>query len=275
MWPSVRQSLLNTVEYIQAYYETYTAPVRRTGIVFIILGTAAGLLIFLTLAYVMERTDQLDSVGRLTTISFSEGLTLGGNVMLYSASLLAMHMYKGIVPTVGTAWSGHLPAAAKRMFLKGMLALFVLFGIYELLQLFSLFRSEFFPRSVIIVALAPWFQTVFLASLSIATSFFSVMVVLKGTGHVLDTETRTTVFAATMLLFFWIKAIHSLVIIVNSVATAPIAGMLPVNGANELLAACVMAIIYLFGMIPAAAIAASIVPASSDALFDAEAEERA
>ncbi|WP_341836747.1 hypothetical protein WJU16_02490 [Chitinophaga pollutisoli] len=205
MWPFVRQSLLNTVEYIQAYYETYTAAVRRTGIVFIILGTAAGLLIFLAMAYATERMDQLDAIGELSTIGFSEGLTLGGYVMLYSSSLLAMHMYKGIVPAVGTAYSNKLPAAAKRMFLLGLLILYILFGIYELMQLLSLFKSEFVPGNMILFTLAPWFQTVFLTSLSIATAFLSVLVVFKGTGQLMHDETRSAIFAATILLFSGLK----------------------------------------------------------------------
>ncbi|MGE7775305.1 hypothetical protein ACQKLP_11305 [Chitinophaga sp. NPDC101104] len=270
MWPHFRQSLLHTVAYIDNSLEEFAPAVRRTGIVFVILGTFAGILAFLSIAFFMEKMDQLEELGQLANIGFSEGQTLGSYVMLYSSSLLAVHMFKRTVPGPGTAWSGQLPPAAKRMFLRGLLVLLIIFGLYEFLQLLNLFSDDSIYRNSLHTALLTWLKTVSLASMAIVMSFFAVMVVLKGTGQVLNAQTSSTVIAAAVLLYFWIKVVHVLVSIINAVVTTPIAALMPHEGLLNLMSAGVMVIINLFAMIPAAAIAASIAPPDADMMFDAD-----
>lgn len=273
MWPTFRQSILNTVENIQAMHQPYAGISRNLGIVAVILGTFIGIVAFIIITYLTEVMSVLENSGTLTTNAFTHGLSLGALIMIISSSLIAIHLYKGSLPTDGLTFTQGIPSPANKMLYAGIAVMLIIFTLSVITELISITGPYTVTERTYNSALAfKWLQTLFANLLQAATAVVVIFVYIKGTGHSYSSNYKPAIVTAAIMLFFWIKILQIIIYLVNSVIAIPLGALFPIESLVTLLSGGVTIIVYIFGMIPAAAMAASVIQPENDIQFEGETE---
>lgn len=270
MWPHIRFSLLNTVDNIQRYHQSFSQTSRNLGIAFAAIGTLLCMAAFWLVAYLhgsgMER---LASTGLLTVYTFAEGSEGGVHFMVLAAGLLAIHMYKGGTPPQAAHVFQQLNGGARSMLGWGMIAILFVFIGYEWIQL-ETFRdsSDISTGTFFSVAVMKWLSVLVNNLLQATTALMTVLLFVRGAGRQINEDVRPQIFAAATILFFWIKILQIILYLVNAIVAAPIIALLPISEMQYLVSAMVAFIVYIFGMIPGAAIAASVIRVETELQLD-------
>lgn len=273
MWPSFRQAILNTVENIQTLHQPYARISRNVGIAAAIIGTILGIITFISITYLIDGMEMLEENDALALSPFNEGVSISALFIIISSSLLAIHLYKGSVPVDGLTFTQGIPAPAKRMLYAGTIIILVFFSIIILFELAAIVGPYTASERSIKGALAFKWSEALISNLSqVATAVIAILIYIKGTGNTYSSSNKSAFITAVIMLFFWIRILQIIIYLVNSVISLPLGALFPLASLTTLLSCGVTIIVYIFGMIPAAAMAASVIQPENDIQFEGETE---
>ncbi|WP_157962934.1 hypothetical protein [Chitinophaga deserti] len=202
------------------------------------------------------------------------GLTPGIQIAMLASSLIGIHFHKGSLPANGAAFISGIPVAAWNLFVLGAFIILILFGIHETLEQMQTERYTFENYTKLSLQLHNWLKNILGMATLMLTPFIAIRIYLKGIGYRLNAELRSSYFASAIVLYCWIQVLQTFVYVINQFITTPIALAISAEMIQYTLMGAVSVFVYLFGMLPAAAITSGIVAPETDIQFEGETETK-
>ncbi|WP_423735685.1 hypothetical protein [Chitinophaga caseinilytica] len=275
MWPHIRQSLLHTLENIETFHKPFASNSRQLGFLSAAVGVFIGMIVFFIVAFLNGSSDKLEEAGSLTVTTFAEGITCGVHIMVLASAFIAARMLKSGEPAATQFGPGDLQPEGRKFFNPGIVITLILYAAYEFLRLLTYANEESFSYNTIYsIAVHSWVLSVVFNAFEAVTAIMTVLVVMKSAGRKINDSGRPALFAASTILFFWIKLIQVLVSLTTAMVTTPFLALMPNETLAYLFSGGITVLIYVSAMIPCAAIAASAAVTAIDMQFDLETQAR-
>ncbi len=269
MWPTFRQSLLNTIQTIQDYHETHTRLARNVSFITILLISIAATALFVV-AMVFYANIDLSAPGTSTLIArFTQGISAGQDISILSAGLIAIHLYKGSRPADGLTFTSGIPAIAWRLYSIGICIILSLYLIYHVLLHQIDINEQVESQQTYLLT---WALRILDFAVNLFTACMAVYIYLRGIGKIYDLSLRPAFIAATVLLYFWVRTIVTFIYMIHELITTPLTSLFSSREYSFLLFSGVSVWVYMFGIFPAAAIIVSVAAPETDIQFDGETE---
>lgn len=269
MWREASRCIINAGHTIQTFHQSHNQFIRNTGLLFIIAGTAVGMLVFLTTMLFtgnLERFTESDTM--VIDIIVVDSLSAGFNSLILAGGLVAIHLHNDHLPANGLAFTSRIPAEAWKLFGAGFAIMLLLFAFFKGTQALAIYGGA--EQPALTTNIYTWLEHSFYVLMQVTAAVFAVLIFMRGIGQRLSLESRPAVAASVILLFCWIQTLQGIVYCINNVIVSPISLLFPESDIYTYLQSISYITVFVFGLLPAAALASSLWNRVTEIQFDAE-----